>query len=101
MVERVTLKDVMPDASSVLRNLFTEITIQEPAFDSTVILYRRVADSQKAEQQDEKAPLKHASAVSTALLRHVCMQWRRSSRVDESLCVFLPAAKLFCFDRRS
>jgi len=41
VVERVTLKDVMPNAGSVLRSLLKEITIQEPAFDTTVILYRR------------------------------------------------------------
>jgi len=61
VVERVTLKDVMPNAGSVLRSLLKEITIQEPAFDTTVILYRRQADSE-AKQQDEKAPIKNASA---------------------------------------
>ena len=73
VVERVTLKDLMPDASSVLRNLFTEITIQEPAFDSTIILYRREADSKKAEQQDEKTPIKDASTVR--LTRLYAMEW--------------------------
>lgn len=51
-VERITLKDLMPNASAVLRQLFKEITIQEPTFRDVVILYRRDAKSQIHEAKD-------------------------------------------------
>lgn len=62
-VERVTLKDLMPDAKSVFRLLFKELQIQEPAFNDTIILYRRDADQKRAEQEDEKKPIKDATPV--------------------------------------
>lgn len=64
-VQRVTLKDLMPDAKSVFKLLFKEVSIQEPAFNDTIILYRRDADIKKAESEDEKKPMKDASDVST------------------------------------
>ena len=63
-VQRVTLKDLMPDAKSVFKLLFKTVNIQEPAFNDTIILYRRDADSKHAEQEDEKKPVKPASYVS-------------------------------------
>ena len=66
-VQRVTLKDLMPDAKSVFKLLFKTVNIQEPAFNDTIILYRRDADSKHAEQEDEKKPVKPATYVSTAV----------------------------------
>ena len=63
-VQRVTLKDLMPDAKSVFKRLFKTLNIQEPAFNDTIILYRRDADSKHAEQEDEKKPVKPATYVS-------------------------------------
>ena len=63
-VERITLKDLMPDAKSVFKQLFTELSIQEPAFNDTIILYRRDANVKKAEQEDEKKPIKTATDVT-------------------------------------
>lgn len=60
-VQRVTLKDLMPNAKSVFKLLFKTVNIQEPAFNDTIILYRRDADSKHAEQEDEKKPVKPAS----------------------------------------
>lgn len=54
----------MPNAKSVFKLLFKTVNIQEPAFNDTIILYRRDADSKHAEQEDEKKPVKPASYVS-------------------------------------
>lgn len=61
----------MPNAGAVFRNIYKELRIQEPAFNDTVLLYRRKADTKVAEQKDEKKPVVQASAVSA----RACHMW--------------------------
>ena len=60
-MERVTLKDLMPDTAAVLQLLFKELTIQEPTFRDVLILFRR--DLSSSMQKDEKMPIKNAKPV--------------------------------------
>ena len=60
-MQRVTLKYLMPDAASVLRLLFKEVTIQEPTFRDVLILFRR--DTISMQKKDEKMPIKNARPV--------------------------------------
>lgn len=41
MVQRTTLKQLMPDAAAVFRNLTASVELREPAFRTVVIIYRR------------------------------------------------------------
>ena len=40
-VQRQSLRQIMPDAGAVMRNMFKTLHIQEPAFKNVVVLYRR------------------------------------------------------------
>ncbi|KAK9839613.1 hypothetical protein WJX81_000929 [Elliptochloris bilobata] len=41
VVQRTTLKQLMPDAAAVFRNLTSSVELREPAFRSVVVIYRR------------------------------------------------------------
>ena len=41
MVQRTTLKQLMPDAAAVFKNLTASVELREPAFRTVVIIYRR------------------------------------------------------------
>ena len=51
-VTRVTLRDVMPDASRVWSNFFKEVHLQEPTFKEAILLYRRAGSPQHHRQPD-------------------------------------------------
>ena len=45
VVQRRSLRSIMPDAKAVFGNFFKQLDIEEPAFKNVVVLYRRkVAD---------------------------------------------------------
>lgn len=62
-VERVTLKDLMPNAKAVAKLFLKKVSIQEPAFKDTILLYRRSAESKQAEGEDEKKPVRAGNQV--------------------------------------
>lgn len=62
-VQRQSLRRLLPDALSVMRNFFTTLRIQEPAFKNVVVLYRRkVADN--PQRKSEYEPIRSHDLVS-------------------------------------
>ena len=65
VVQRVTLQAIMPDAASVIKNIFRTLTIQEPTFKDVVILYRRQPDAGGgSDEKDPKAEFNQVIRVS-------------------------------------
>eukprot|EP00891_Asterochloris_glomerata_P004101 jgi/Astpho2/4101/Aster-01245 len=71
VVQRVTLQAIMPDAASVIKNLFRTLTIQEPTFKDVVILYRRKPDTGGgSDEKDPKAEFNQDLARRNLVIKH-------------------------------
>ena len=63
VVQRRSLRSIMPDAKAVFGNFFKQLDIEEPAFKNVVVLYRRkVAD--KPQRKSEYEPIREHNVVS-------------------------------------
>ena len=52
VVQRVSLRQLMPNVRAVVCNLFKTLEIREPAFKNVVILYRRAVSDKKKSDYD-------------------------------------------------
>ena len=62
MVQRRSLRSIMPDAGAVFQNFFKALDIQEPAFKNVVVLYRRRVPD-KPQRKSEYEPIREHNVV--------------------------------------
>ena len=102
VVQRVTLQAIMPDAASVIKNLFKTLTIQEPTFKDVVILYRRKPDAGGgSDEKDPKAEFNQVEAgcdfdsnQAGLLLFIGCVPLAPEEAPGEDMCAKLHLARL-------
>ena len=63
LVQRRSLRSIMPNAKAVFENLFKQLDIEEPAFKNVVVLYRRKV-SDKPQRKSEYEPIRDHNLVS-------------------------------------
>ena len=75
VVQRTTLKQLMPDAAAVFKNLTASVELREPAFRTVVIIYRRKGGAPDASiepvRPDPHSPNLGSYARVPGLLHHM------------------------------
>lgn len=57
VVQRTTLRQLMPNAAAVLRHLTSSVELREPAFRNVVVIYRRKGGAPAAGDRGPIRPL--------------------------------------------